>query len=168
MLLFLSSSTFTHSPAGPVSPGPFLLSWTLHPGDTWLFSATVLGTSHALCGLEGVMCVPICLDLAETHRGSGQVFAVVFSPFSLKSPLDLLWSSGLRLCVDSSGCAGSAAAGRVCLSGRRMGMALPCSIIRPWPRHPYLCPPAANFSFLRALVQDFLLEPWCRNRHYES
>lgn len=44
------------------------------------------------------MYVPICLDLVEAHRCFGQAFAIVFSPFSLKSPLHLFWRSVLRLC----------------------------------------------------------------------
>lgn len=90
--------TFTHSSAGLISPGPLPVeldpSWTL---GFFLPLCWVPDTDMCLCGLEGIMNVPICLDLAEAHRCFGQVFAIVFSPFSLRSPLHLLWRSGLTL-----------------------------------------------------------------------
>lgn len=80
-----SSPVYLHPFLGRVyvTWNPFLLSWTLHPGDTWLFSATVLGSRHVLCGLEAVMYVLIC---PEVHRCFGQAFAIVFPPSPLKVP----------------------------------------------------------------------------------
>lgn len=149
-------NTSTHSLAGLSHLDPFLLTCTFHPGDTWFFSAPVLGSRPALCGLEGAVHVPMCLGLAEAQECFGQPLLLCSPPSPLKVPCICSGVRAEAVPVESS----------VFVFG--WGWLCPpaaCSTIRPCEGSSSGQGTLSSFSLCKLLLAEgSVSRTWCRNR----